>query len=137
MTKRKKTAESPIGKYILWAAAAVFVGSILWSMWAETLLPLIRAGDMRAVWLHLIGMPIILLGTAVFVYGGAIFVRDTFSAFNNETLQENYLAIQTKQATWQIRWQNAKILFRSWVPGLRWLGLGFLLIAVGGYLINL
>ena len=121
----------------MWAAAAAFVGSILWSMWSETLLPLIRAGDTRAVWLHLVGMPIILLGTAVFVYGGAIFVRDTFASFADATFQKNYLAIQTKQATMQIRWENAKILFRAWVPGLRWLGLGFLLIAAGGFLINL
>jgi hypothetical protein len=137
MAKRKKTAESPIGKYILWAAAAVFVGSILWWMWAETLLPLIRAGDTRGVWLHVGGLPIILLGTAVFVYGGAIFVRDTFSAFGNEALQKNVQAIRTKQSTVAMRWQNAKILFRAWVPGLRWLGLGFLLIALGGFLINL
>jgi hypothetical protein len=137
MAKRKKSAESPIGKYILWAAAAVFVGSILWSMWAETLLPLIRAGDTRAVWLHLVGLPIILGGTAVIVYGGIIFVRDTFRAFTDETLLQNYAAINAKQASWQMRWQNAMILFRAWVPGLRWLGLGFLLIAAGGFLINL
>jgi len=137
MAKRKKSAESPIGKYILWTAAAVFVGSILWSMWAETLLPLIRAGDTRAVWLHVVGLPLILGGTAVFVYGGIVFVRGTFGAFADPTLLQNYQAIKAKKATGQMRWENTKILFRSWVPGLRWLGLGFLLIAAGGYLINL
>jgi hypothetical protein len=136
MAKRRKSAKRPIGQYILWAAAAVFVGSILWSMWAETLLPLIRAGDTRAVWLHVVGLPIILGGTAVIVYGGYIFVRDTFRAFSDETLQKNILAIRAKQASGAMRWQNAKILFRAWVPGLRWLSLGFLLIAAGGFLIN-
>ena len=137
MTKRKKSAQRPHGKYVLWAAAAVFVGSILWSMWAETLLPLVRAGNTRAVWLHLVGLPLILLGTAVIVYGGIIFVRDTFRAFTDETLLQNYAAIKAKQASGAMRWQNAKILFRGWVPGLRWIGLGFLLIAVDGFLINL
>ena len=137
MAKRKKSAKSPIGKYVLWAVVAAFVGSILWSMWAETLLPLIRAGDTRSVWLHVVGLPIILGGTAVFVYGGVVFVRDTFRAFTNETMQQNMLLIQTKQATKTIRWQNAKILFRAWLPGLRWLGFGGLLIALGGFVINL
>jgi hypothetical protein len=137
MTKHKKSAENPIGKYILWTVAAVFVGFILWSMWAETLLPLIRAGDTRSVWLHLVGMPIILLGTAVFVYGGYVFVRGTLGTFGDETLQKNVQAIRVKQASGQMRWQNVRILFRAWTPGLRWLGLGFLLIAIGGFLINL
>jgi hypothetical protein len=137
MAKRKKSAESSIGKYVLWAVAAVFVGSILWSMWAETLLPLVRAGNTRAVWLHVVGLPLILLGTAVFVYGGYVFVRDTFDALGDETLQKNVQAIRAKQATGATCWQNAMILFRAWVPGLRWLGLGFLLIAAGGFLINL
>ena len=55
MAKRKKSAKKPVGKYVLGTAAAVFVGSILWSMWAETLLPLFRAGDTRAVWLDVVG----------------------------------------------------------------------------------
>ncbi len=106
-------------------------------MWAETLLPLLRAGDARSVWLHVVGLPLILAGTAVIVYGGYVFVRDTFRAFGDETLQKNVQAIHAKQADGQMRWQNAKILFRAWLPGLRWLGLGFLLIAAGGFLINL
>lgn len=109
MSKGNKSAESPVGKYILWAVVAVFVGSILWSMWTETLLPLIRAGNSRGVWLHLVGLPLILLGTAVFVYGGFIFVRDTFGIFGNETLQKNVQAVQKKQATSAMRWQNTKI----------------------------
>jgi hypothetical protein len=64
-------------------------------------------------------------------------VRDTFGALGDETLQKNVQAIRAKQATGATRWQNAMILFRAWVPGLRWLGLGFLLIAAGGFLINL
>lgn len=61
MAKRKEAAKKPVGKYVLGAAAAIFVGSILWSMWAETLLPLIRAGDTRAVWLHVVGLGFLLI----------------------------------------------------------------------------
>ena len=106
-------------------------------MWVDTVRPLVRTGDTQAIWLHVVGLPLILLGTAVIVYGGVIFVRDTFRAFTDETLLQNYASIKAKQASGTMRWQNAKILFRSWVPGLRWLGLGFLCIAAGGFLINL
>lgn len=136
MSKNKKSESNPI-KYILWAVAAVFVGLILWSMWTETMMPLIRAGDTRGIWLHLVGLPLILLGTSIFAYGGYIFMRDTFDVYRDETLRKNVQAIREKQASRAMRWQNAKILFRAWVPGLRWLGLGFLLIAWGSYFINL
>lgn len=137
MTKKNKRAKNQLANYFWLTVGVAFVGSILWSMWAETLLPLIRAGDTRSVWLHVVGLPLILGGTAVIVYGGIIFVGSTLSAFGDETLQKNLQTIRAKQATGKMRWQNARILFRAWVPGLRWLGLGFLLIAFGGFLINL
>ncbi len=87
----------------MWVIAAVFGGSILWSMWAETIQPLAQAGDMRAVWLHLVGLPLILLGTAVIIYGGFIFIRDTFGAFSHETVQENLTTIRAKKATSEMR----------------------------------
>lgn len=124
-------------KYGLLLVGVLFVGSILWSMWAETVRPLLIAGDTRGVVLHLVGLPLILAGTAVIVYGGIVFVRATFAAFGNETLQQNARAIRAKQASAAMRWQNAKILFRAWRPGTLWLLLGFALIAAGGFLINL
>ncbi len=138
MTKRKQTTKKTVREYFwLLLLATLFVGSILWSIGAETVAPLLRAGDTRGVWLHGVGLPLILLGTAVFVYGGFVFVRDTFSAFQNETLQKNRQALHNQQATWEMRRENARILFRAWVPGLRWMGLGALALAAGGFIIDL
>lgn len=63
-----------------WLILIGFVASILWSMWVDTLQPVIRTGDTRALILHMIGLPVILLGAGIFVYGGLLFVRRTFNA---------------------------------------------------------
>lgn len=57
-----------------------------------------------------------------------------------EKLQQNVTTIKDKPSPAEVRAarrENTLILFRSWKPGLRWFVLGFLLIAVGGFLINL
>ena len=117
---------------------ALFVGSILWSMWAETVQPLLRAGDTRGVLLHLVGLPLILAGTAVIIHGGFVFVRDTFHAMAGEAVQANIARFRSGDTGGTAaRWANARLLFRAWLPGLGRLALGFLLIAGGGFLINL
>lgn len=118
---------------------AAFVGSILWSMWVDTLLPLIREGDSRAVAFNLVGLPLILVGVGIFVYGGFVFVRDTFGSFGDEKLLQNVAVIRTKPSRKEVaaaRWQNMGMLWQAWKPGLAWLALGFLIIAAGGFLIN-
>ena len=121
-------------------ALAAFVGSILWSMWVDTLQPLVREGDSQAVAFHLVGLPLILVGVGIFVYGGFVFVRDTVGSFGNEKLLQNVAVIRTKPSRKEVtaaQWQNVRFLWQAWKPGLAWLALGFLLIAAGGFLINL
>jgi len=129
-----------IWKVIGILALAAFVGSILWSMWVDTLRPLIREGDSQAVFFNLVGLPLILIGVGIFVYGGYVFVRDTFGSFGNENLLQNVAVIRTKPSRKEVtaaQWQNMRFLWQAWKPGLAWLALGFLIIAVGGFLINL
>ncbi len=139
MNKNKPDAAGKTWTNIGWGLAILFVGSILWSMWEETLLPLIRSGNTRSLWLHLVGMPIILLGTGIFVYGGIVFVRATFAALADSGLIENMRVIKGELAgdKRKAQWANAGLLVQSWLPGLGWLGFGFALIALGGFLINL
>ena len=128
-----------IWKFIGLAALAVFVGAILWSMWVETLRPLFRQGDTAAIINNLVGLPLILIGVGIFVYGGIVFVRDTFGALGDEAMQKNTAVITAKpslQEVAQARKQNMLALFRAWKAGLGWLTLGFFLLAVGSYLIN-
>lgn len=104
----------------------LFVMSILGSIVFETLLPLYRAGDLRRLALNLLGIPIVLAGTGVFVVGGVVFVRDTFRVW--ATLPP---------AGPQTRGSNAVALLRAWRSGTLILLGGFALIAVGGFIINL
>ena len=138
--QKRKVDENRIWKFIGIAVLIVFVGSILWSMWAETLQPLIAVGDSRAVMFNLIGLPLILVGVSIFVYGGYVFVRDTYRSYGDETLLESMVTIRSKPSRKEVtaaRWQTLRIFWQAWKRGLAWLALGFLLLAAGGFLINL
>ncbi|MCB8945946.1 MAG: hypothetical protein H6658_19545 [Ardenticatenaceae bacterium] len=138
--QKQKEVEARVGKFIGTAVLVIFVGSILWSMWAETLYPLIRAGDWRSVVLHLVGLPLILVGVGMFVYGGYVFVRGTLGAYADEQMVQSMLTIRSKSPRKEVtaaRWQTLRIFWQMWKRGLAWLGLGFLVLAVGSVVINL
>lgn len=138
--QQQRPQSTQIWKYVGIALLIAFVGSILWSMWVDTLRPLIQAGDPLAVLYNLIGLPLILIGTGIFVYGGYVFVRDTFSSYQDQSLLQNAAVIRAKpsrQAVRAARWQTLRHFWRTWKPGLARLALGFILIALGGFLINL
>ena len=126
---------------VLGGLGLLFVGSIIWSIVFETLLPLWREGDRVGLTYNLIGIPIILAGTAVIVYGGLRFLRDMFAVSQNERLQANAALLQDKTAdptaVHQARWENFKLLLQAWRAGFLWIVGGFLLIAMGGFLINI
>jgi hypothetical protein len=128
-------------KWIVIVLAVLFVGSVLWSFIAETLLPYLAEGNSGAVLRNLVGFPIILLGTAIFVYGGYIFVRDTFGAMQSPQLRANVVQIReggtSRDAISRARRENFWMLLRSWKAGTLRMVLGFALIALGGWLINL
>lgn len=125
---------------VLIAAGTLFVGSILWSLWFDTLLPLWQAGDTRAVAFHAVGVPVIFIGLGVFVHGGWVFVRDTLRSFGDEEFAARVEAVQEAGLGTDLaraRWRNFKHLLRAWWPGALRMAFGFALIALGGYLINL
>jgi hypothetical protein len=125
---------------LAWLILAGFIASILWSMWVDTLLPLMRAGDTRAVIFNLIGLPTILLGTGLVVYGGLLFVRSTFTSMAAPQTVENIVRIRAGESApddlRRARIENLKALWYAWKRPLLWLAFGFALIALGGYLIN-
>jgi len=83
-------------KYILYSIGILFIGSIFWSIIAETLLPLLRAGDTRGFFLNLFGIPLTLLGTGAIVYGGYRFVVSTLGTFVSPEMQANIDVQPTK-----------------------------------------
>jgi hypothetical protein len=127
-------------RWIGWLILVGFITSILWSMWADTLKPLIQTGDIRALLFNILGLPIILLGTGIFVYGGLLFLRRTFTVMDAPESVENITLIQSGESTPEelrrARMENLKALWNAWKPPLFWLAIGFALIALGGFLIN-
>lgn len=140
MTRSSSKSEGQWGRWILIGLAALFVGSILWSIVFETMLPLWRAGDWWSVAYHLVGIPVILAGTGCIVYGGWLFVRDTFGAMGGDAVRDNVAIIRDESAQADVsraRRENFRALLRAWRPGATWMVAGFVLIALGGFLINL
>ena len=115
-------------RIVLILIALAFVGSVLYSMWVDTLQPVYATGDMVATLRTLGSLITILIGTAIFVFGGFQFLRDVFSAFSTE-LQP----LEMPGA----RWHNFKALLKSFVRGTLIMLFGFALIALGGWLLNM
>ena len=83
---------------------------------------------------NIFGFVIILTGVALFAYGGFVFVRDTARVMVSPQLQANIGHIREKdhpEETKAARLGNLRILWQAWKPGLRWMGLGYLLIGIG------
>jgi hypothetical protein len=118
-------------------AAVAFIGSIFWSIWFETLLPLIRAGDTAGMIANLVGIPIILAGTGLICYGGFVFVRDTFAIWSGLAVlpEETVRATQALTIAEKRRHHRA-LLWKAWQRPLLWIALGFGMIALGGFIIN-
>jgi hypothetical protein len=118
-------------------AVVLFVGSIFWSIWFDTLLPLIRAGDTPELIANLVGIPIILAGTVLFCYGGFVFVRDTFAIWSGFAAmpEADVRALKALPIAEQRRRYRA-LLWKAWQRPLLWMAIGFGLIAVGGFVIN-
>ncbi|MBN1634631.1 MAG: hypothetical protein JW917_10735 [Ignavibacteria bacterium] len=136
MTKSKNA-----GYYILWTLGILFLGGILYSVVSETLLPLWNEGSKDEFMHNIIGIPVILTGTIIFVYGGYRFVKDSFSTMGNEKLITNTSKIRTKETPKEIKStakkENFQMQLNAWKTGGKYLLLGALLIIAGGITINL
>ena len=141
MTTKKQRAErnKKLAKWGLYAVLAIFVASILWSMWVETLRPLLRSGDTAAFVNNLIGLPITLIATGFIIYGGYRVILASLSTLTSDPVKKNLAVITSEEKDDGLRsaqLQNAMMFFRAWVPGGSIMLLGFGLMALGGWLIN-
>jgi hypothetical protein len=114
----------------------MFVGSIIWSMIFETLIPLAERGETLDMWLHILAFPLAFLGLGVLIWGAVLFLRDTFSAMENDELQANLMDIQAKRANMDQRVRNALLLLRAWRRGTLVMLLGFGILALAGFTAN-
>lgn len=129
-------------KYAFLAACGVLLIFILWSVATETLIPLYNSKKFDELIYNIIGIPLILLGTGIFVYGGWVFVWDTSKLFgNNPQIGINLDIIRDKtkpkEEIIKARSENSKLLFSTWKKGALRLLIGALFIIAGGIIINM
>lgn len=112
----------------------------VWSVVYETLLPLLRAGDVAGLVAHLLGVPIIVAGTIGFAYGGFRALHGVSTLLQDSTFQEHALTIKKQPSSEGVH-EARRVHLRMWMAALKrgvlWMALGFTAIAVGGWIINL
>lgn len=122
---------------MLWGTGLFLGGSILWSIFYETLLPLWRAGNSRELMANLAGIPVILLGTAVIIYGGFHSVKGVLQMLADPTVVANIAIIKEGNGNvGAARRQNIRLWWQSLWRGLLIMLGGFGFIALGGTIIN-
>ncbi|MCI0519442.1 MAG: hypothetical protein L0Z70_04210 [Chloroflexi bacterium] len=119
------------------ALLILFVGALTLSFGYETALPLYREGNYRALIFNVLGFPIILLATGVFVYSGLVFLAYTYALMESEDFHQRAEVGRhgrDREARRQAQRENLRALWEAWKPGLRWLGLGIVLFVLGSYI---
>lgn len=141
MKNPEEEARKKISTYIFFSACVVVLAFVLWSVVTETLIPLYKNKEYNELIYNLFGIPVILIGTGIFAYGGRIFFGDTKELFDNPQLINNIEIIRNKALPKEkikiVRSENTKMLFSTWKKGFYRLLIGALLIIAGGLIINL
>ncbi len=129
-------------------AIIIFMGSVIWSLWFDTLLPFIKQKNYIAVGLELVGFSVAWLGVGFAGYSTLIIIRNTIRLFSEKgVFQSNLEIVQRKhwhlseqvpsKLIWQARKENFIMLWNAWKPGLAWMALGWMAIAIGGFFMRL
>jgi hypothetical protein len=116
-----------------------FAVAFFWSLWFDTIFPLIRQGDWAGLLFHLVGVPVILVGTGAIVYGGFRALCNMFDLGSNEEFVRHAEVIKARPTPQAVRAaQKAHLVLwgAALGRGAMWMLVGFLLIGVGGFLIN-
>jgi hypothetical protein len=117
----------------------IFIGVLLALgrlLWQGTWQPRLASGDILLLVRTTLGWAMVLIGMAAFIYGGLLFLVRTLSLIQEpEFLERSELARpRYTPAARQARRENLQALWHSWLPGSRWLALGFFLLILGAVL---
>jgi hypothetical protein len=133
--------KNPFSNYFVFLGLGILLVIILWSVVTETLIPFYRNGDYEEFWYNISGIPLLLIGTGIFAYGGWLFYRDTRELFLSPRILDNVDIIRGKTACpaeiKKAKTENRNMLFSAWRKGSVKLLIGALLIVCGGIIINL
>ena len=133
---------SPVFKIIVFSVIAVLVVLVLWSVAVETLVPLYNSEKFDELVYNMFGIPVLLLGVAIFGYGAWIFTIDTARLLNNNLqIAENVDIIRKKtlpkDEIKSARKENISLLLSTWKKGAVRLFIGVLVIIAGGLILNI
>lgn len=130
-------------RLLILLAAILFVGSALWSFWSESLQPIIKQGDYLAAGLEAGGFVVIWLGVGLIAYSAFLVLRNTYRLFTQDAVFQHNVAIvrqrqqHTPEAVREARRSNLRALWQAWRPALPWMLGGWIVLAVGGFLVRL
>ncbi len=129
-------------RFIILLAVLSCVGSVLWSLWFETLLLHLGQGKHLFAILELGGFFVCVLGVGCMAYSASIIVRNTNLLFANPRYQTNMQIVRHRkqypsESVREARKDNLRLLWSAWCPGFPWMALGWLIFAIGGWLIRL
>jgi len=119
--------------------AAVFGGSILWSIFFETLQPLLRAGRTTEFWLNIVGIPVLFAGVGLLAWGAWDLVRGIFTIqADPESKRAMIQASEDAEKRQAVLASNPNLqaLVRSVGPSARRFLSGLGLIVIGSLLSN-
>ncbi len=138
----KSSGGSRIARIILLLGALACIGSILWSFWVETLMPILQRGEYIAAGLTATAFLLFMIGAGCMVYSAYIFLRNTYRLFRDATFQQSVHIVQNRKncppdRVRQARKENLRALWLAWRPALPWMVLGWLIFAIGGVVIHL
>lgn len=125
---------------IAWGVVGLFAAALLWSMWSETLRPLVWAGEAVRALRTTVGLAVLVLAVLLITYGGFSVVSEILKTIGDETVIQNIEVIRAgtkrfpRQSIRAARRANLIALLRAARPGCLWMALAFALLALGGWL---
>ncbi len=133
---------NPIFKIMVFSVIAVLIVLVLWSVATETLVPLYNSKNYGELIYNMFGIPVLLLGVAIFGYGCWVFTIDTAKLLNNNLqIAENVDIIRKKTLPKEeikaARKENISLLLSTWKKGAVWLLVGAIIITAGILILNL
>ncbi|MCX8031900.1 MAG: hypothetical protein N3B14_00660 [Thermoleophilia bacterium] len=122
-----------------WIVLIAFAGALVWSMWSETVRPLVEEGETSRAIRTSFGMVAILAAVVAILYGGFRIVSKILKTLRDPTVVKNAELIrqrrhQAKEVVRKARRANSRAILRGLYPGSVWMIGGFALLALGGWL---
>ena len=126
--RRERTRPAPVRlpahplARLAWLALGLFVASILWSMWVDSLRPIVRAGDAGRALLMASGLALVLVGVAGMLQGAWLVLRGGLSLLADETFAARVQVIRDAaagaEARAEARRENLRAVGRALGRGL-------------------